>query len=157
MKKNLLFTVLLSLALLPGGAPRVLAEILPPEGEGQIGLHADILCETLTLREAPSASSRALRTLHYGDFVLVMEQSDGWAYCALGDAEDSGTGYLNADYLAIDPARYRAETSTPVYAWKDTQAKKVALLSRNTTLPILKEEGEWLVVSLRGAAGWIRK
>lgn len=31
------------------------------------------------------------------------------------------------------------------------------LLDPGTKLPILKEEGKWGVVSLRGAAGWIRK
>ena len=59
------------------------------------------------------------------------------------------------DFLAIDPAWYRTEEKTPVYAWNDTSAPRVALLDENTTLPILKTEGNWLVVSLRGAAGWI--
>ena len=36
-------------------------------------------------------------------------------------------------------------------------APKVALLSKGTMLPILKDEGEWLIVSLRGATGWIYK
>jgi hypothetical protein len=36
-------------------------------------------------------------------------------------------------------------------------APKVALLSKGTMLPILKDEGEWLIVSLRGASGWIHK
>ncbi len=49
------------------------------------------------------------------------------------------------------------EKKTPVYAWNDTAAPKVALLDADTSLPILKEVGEWYVVSLRGAAGWIHK
>ena len=36
-------------------------------------------------------------------------------------------------------------------------APKVALLDKDTLLPILKDDGEWLVVSLRGATGWIHK
>ena len=46
---------------------------------------------------------------------------------------------------------------TPVYAWNDTAALKVGLLDPGTTLPILKDTGDWLIVSLRGATGWIRK
>ena len=48
------------------------------------------------------------------------------------------------------------------YAWSGLSAPKVALLEKNTELfdintylPILKNEGEWLLVSLRGATGWI--
>ena len=85
-------------------------------------------------------------------------ETGGWEQCFLSDDVDACPGgWVNEDYLAIDPAWYRTEASTPVYAWNETTAPKVALLDRNTTLPILKEEGEWLIVSLRGAAGWIQK
>ena len=159
MKKYGWLGLLTALLLILGALGMAQAEILPPRGEGQIGLQAVVLCETLTLREGPSASSKALYTLSYGDLPIVMrlQQQDEWAYCTLGDSEDSLQGWLNTDYLAIDPARYRTEAATPVYAWRDTAAPKVALLDRNTTLPILKDEGEWVVVSLRGAAGWIHK
>lgn len=157
MKKAIRLTFLTVLILALGGAALVQAEILPPHGEGQIGLPAVVLCEELTLRENPSSSSKALRTLRYKDLPIVINQSGNWAYCALGDAEDSPVGWINADYLAIDPAWYRTNGSTPVYAWNSTEAPKVALLKKNATLPILKENGSWLLVSLRGAAGWIRK
>ena len=157
MKRYTCLTVLVAMVFALGCAAVAHAEILPPRGEGQIGFHAEILCEELTLREAPSASSNALKKLQYGDFILVMEQADGWAHCALGDSEDDLTGWVNADYLAIDPARYRTDKKTPVYAWGSTVAPKVALLDADTTLTILKDEGEWLIVSLRAATGWIRK
>ena len=57
----------------------------------------------------------------------------------------------------INPAWYVTEKSTAVYAWNDVNAPKVALLDKDTVLPILKDDGDWLVVSLRGASGWIRK
>ena len=157
MKKYGWLTILTALVLILGSVGIVRAEILSPHGMGQIGLQAVVLCEELTLREKASASSKALEKLQYGDLPIVIEQSDGWAYCVLGDAEDSPAGWLNADYLAIDPAWYRTGKKTPVYAWNDSAAPKVALLDANTTLPILKEDGDWLVVSLRGAVGWVRK
>lgn len=158
MKKVGWLTILTALVLTLGSIIVAQAQIIPPHGEGQIGLQAVVLCETLTVRQEPSASSKAVETLPYGSLPIVVKQpSDGWAYCALGDAEDSPTGWVNTDYIAIDPAWYRTDETTPVYAWNDTKAPKVALLDKDTTLPILKDEGDWLIVSLRGAAGWIRK
>jgi hypothetical protein len=97
-----------------------------------------------------------VQTLGYGDSLIVMETENGWAHCALGDAEESPKGWVDEDFIAIDPSWYKTEESTPVYAWNDTGAPKVALLDAGTTLPILRDDGDWIVVSLRGAAGWIR-
>ena len=157
MKKNTWTAILAILILTLACVNAAQAEILPPYGEGQIGFRGVILCETLSLREKPSASSKVVETLEYGDFILVAKQVDGWAWCVLGDAEDSPAGWVNADYIVVDPAWYRADATTPVYAWNDRLAPKVALLDENVTLPILKEEGDWLIVSLRGAVGWIHK
>ncbi len=164
MKKSGWVIILAVLFLMLGSIGAVQAEILPPSGEGQIGLQAVVLCNELTVRRERSASSAAVTTLHYRDLIIVAEQADGWAFCFLGDAEDSGSGWVRADYIAVDPAWYVTESATPVYAWNDTSAPKVALLEANTVfmdpdtfLPILKDEGEWIIVSLRGAAGWIHK
>lgn len=153
MKKTALIAALTAFVLLLTGAH---AEIIPPRGEGQIGLSSVVICESLTLRQEPNASAKAVKTLKYGSSIIVMKQSDGWAYCTLGDSEDSPKGWVNADYIAVDPAWYKTDAKTPVYAWNDTNAPKVALLDAGTSLPILKSEGEWLIVSLRGAIGWIK-
>ena len=84
-----------------------------------------------------------------------MSQEGEWAKVVLGDSEDSPSGWVDADYIAIDPSWYRTNGETPVYAWDDTSAPKVALLDDGTTLPILRDDGNWIVVSLRGATGWI--
>ncbi len=158
MKKNGWLTILAALILALGIIGTVHAEIIPPHGEGQIGFQAVVLCDELTLRRDASASAKAVTTLPYGYLIIVTQQKDGWARCVLSDSEDEDTsGWVRADYIAVDPAWYRTEAETPVYAWNDAAAPKVALLGRNTTLPILKQEGDWLVVSLRGAVGWIRK
>ena len=163
MRKYIRFTILALAVLVLGSLAAAHAGIIPPYGEGQFGLQAVVLCEELSLRENPGTSSKAVKTLHYGDRINVMEnenirkQSNGWAYCILGDSEDALTGWVNPDYIVIDPAWYRTDAATPVYAWNDTAAPKVALLQKGEFLPILKEDGDWLVVSLRGAVGWIRK
>ena len=131
------------------------AEIIPPKGPGQIGLSAVVLCDTLNVREERSTDSESVKTLHYGDKLMVTTQKDGWSECVLSDAVDAGPeGWVNSAYIAVDPAWFKAEETTTVYA---TDALKVGQVSKDTTMPILKDDGKWLVVSLRGASGWIQK
>ena len=127
--------------------------ITPPRGYGQIGLGAVVLCSSLTFYADPGRNP--LQTLSYGDRPIVMSREDGWANVVLGDSEDSPSGWVNEAFLAVDPAWYQTEGSTFVYAWNDTSAPMVALLDEGTTLPVLRDDGDWIVVSLRGAAGWI--
>ena len=147
--------VLLVLAL---GSTAAFAQVIPPYGEGQIGLQAVVLCESLTVRAEPAAGAAAVSTLACGDRIIVSRQENGWAECFVSDAEDAGpAGWVRSEYLAVDPAWYAADSETPVYAWNSTEAPRVALLDKGTTLPVLKEDGEWIVVGLRGASGWILK
>ena len=157
MKKHVWLMILTVMIMIIGSMMTVQAEIIPPYGQGQIGLSAVVLCEDLTLRQAPGTNAGILDTLHDGARIIVYEQKDGWAHIFTGDSEDSAEGWVKADYLAIDPAWFKADSATPVYAWNDTSALKVGLLDKDTVLPILKDDGEWLVVALRGASGWIHK
>ena len=157
MKKHVWLMILTVMIMIIGSMMTVQAEIIPPYGQGQIGLSAVVLCENLTLRQAPGTNAGVLDTLHDGARIIVSEQKDGWAHIFTGDSEDSAEGWVKAEYLAIDPAWYRADSATPVYAWNDTSALKVGLLDKDTVLPILKDDGEWIVVGLRGASGWIHK
>ena len=166
MKMNRWIAAAAALILALGCIGTVFAEIIPPQEPGQqIGYPAVVLCEELTLREEPSSSAKAAATLVYGDMPIVVgadredgpEVKNGFVYCTLGDGEDSPVGWINADYLAINPAWYVTEKETAVYAWNDTAALKVALLDKDVRLPILKEEEDWYIVSLRGAVGFILK
>jgi len=131
------------------------ASITPPRGPGQIGLSSVVLCDSLSLHSEPGFESAVVQTVRYGDLIIAVESQNGWERVVLGDAEDSPSGWVNADFIMIDPAWYHTETDTPVYAWDDTSAPKVALLDAGTDLPILRDDGNWLIVSLRGATGWI--
>ena len=158
MKKHVWITILIVMTLIIGSIWTVQAEIIPPYGEGQIGLSAVVLCENLTVRQAPVADTGIITSLQGGARIIVMKQTDGWAEISTSDSEDDAIiGWVKSDYLAIDPAWYRTDATTTVYAWNDTAAPKIALLDENITLPILKEEGDWLIVSLRGAVGWVQK
>ena len=166
MKKYSLLSIAAAMLLALVCSIAALAEIVPPDGPGQqIGYQAAVLCETLTLRERPDSSSKAVATLHYGDLPIVVgadlpagpQEENGFVYCVLGDSEDSPSGWINAGFLAVNPAWYVTEQKTTVYAWNGADAPKVALLDEGARLPILKEEGDWFLVSLRGAVGWISR
>ena len=166
MKKNGWLALVTTLTLAFGCTGAVHAEIIPPYEPGQqIGYPAAVLCKELTLREEPDASSKAIQTLYDGDRPIVVgadtqagpREENGFVYCALGDSVDSPCGWINEEFIVINPAWYVTETQTPVFAWNDTAAPKVALLDGGTTLPIVKEEGDWYLVGLRGAVGWIYK
>ena len=154
MKKRLSLIPIVLLMMVLGGMV-CFASIIPPAGPGQIGYSSVVLCDSLSLRQEASFNSPSVQTLHYGDRPIVMEETNGWAHCVLGDSEDSPSGWIDTDFLAVDPSWYRTDDDTPVYAWNSTDAPKVALLDAGTTLPILRDDGNWIIVSLRGAAGWI--
>ena len=166
MKRFLCLMILTALLLSLGCIGGTYAQIIPPYGPGQqIGYPAVVLCEKLTLREKPNSSSKELHTLSYGDLPIVVcadlpdgvQKENGFVYCTLGDSEDSLCGWINSDYIFINPSWYVTEKNTAVYAWNSPSAPKVALLGKNARLPILKDEGQWFLVSLRGAVGWIQK
>lgn len=165
MKKHGWLMVLTALVVVLGGIGVAHAEIIPPLGPNQqIGYPAVVLCEKLTLRKEPSASAKAIQTLNYGDEPIVInadlpegpQEENGFVYCTVDDSEESPCGWIDASYIYINPAWYVAEQGTAVYAWSDTAAPRVALLEGGARLPILKEEGDWALVSLRGAVGWIQ-
>ena len=155
MKKYVCIAVMALLMLVMGSTEFVQAAIIPPSGEGQIGIGAVVACEELTMYETADDSSKVVLMLGFGDHIIVVRQADGWAECVRSDSEDAPRGWVYADSLMIDPAFYLTETRTPVYAWNDTAAPKAAMLDEYTLLPVLKIDGEWVVVTLRGATGWI--
>ena len=159
MKKTVRIVALALLVLVLVSAGVIQAEIIPPYGpDQQIGPIAVVLCESLSVRKTPSFSAKTVQTLEFGTQFSVLAEKNGWAQVCLSDDVDaSPEGWVNMEYIAVDPAWYKTEQKTAVYAWNDTKAPKVALLDKRQILPILKQEGDWLLVSLRGAVGWIKK
>lgn len=165
MKRILLLMMALLLCL--GTAQ---ASILPPTGVDEgfaawTGIEctpAVILCESLTIHdERGDQGGQPVGTVSGGtNTVPVIESWDGWAKIYYADG--SKTGWIRNEYLLFDPAWYVCDESAQVYAYPDGMAPCVALLDKGTKLPIITEyEGDavngWACVSLRGAAGWIRK
>ena len=154
MKKKTTFSVMM-LAATVLGCGVCSAAVIPAEGPGQIGYSSVVLCDGLTLHDAPTADSAVTEILKSNDRIIVMDVENNWAQVVLGDSEDSLSGWVDISYLAVDPAWYLTEEDTPIYAWDDTSAPKVAVVEDETYLPILKDNGDWLIVSVKGASGWV--
>lgn len=147
------------------------ASILPAAGVDEdfrawTGLEctpAVVLCESLSvLDNRGDQGGRKVETLYYsGATVPVIESWDG--YARIYYADGSKTGWVRNEYLMMDPAWYVCDDDMQVYAYPDVMSPRIALLDKGTKLPILThyDDGEtitgWVCVSLRGAAGWIRK
>ena len=157
MKKVTFLTLLLALVLALGSLCTVQADLIPPQGMGQIGIGAIVLMNGMPVYEKPDDASKVMETLETGSHIILLSQDDGWAECTLSDAVDAGpAGWVKTEYLLVDNAWYLTEaTVTPVYAWNDTEAPIIDLLDEYTLVPVLKEDGDWLVISLRGATAWI--
>jgi hypothetical protein len=124
---------------------------------------AVVLCESLSiLNNRGDQGGKRVETLYYsGNTIPVIESWDGYAKIYYSDGNE--TGWVRSDYLLMDPAWYLCDEDVQVYAYPDTMAPRVALLDKGTKLPIItqwddeKSVNGWVCVSLRGAAGWIRK
>lgn len=147
------------------------ASILPPSGVDEgfaawTGIEctpAVILCENLSIYDARGdQGGKKVGSLNYtGQTIPVIESWDGYARIYYSDGNK--TGWVHNEYLLMDPAWYVCDEGMPVYAYPDTMAPRVGYLATGTKLPIITEydDGDslngWACVSLRGAAGWIRK
>lgn len=125
---------------------------------------AVILCESLSVLDARGdQGGEVVETLRYSamNTIPVIESWDGYALIYYSDGNK--TGWVRSDYLLMDPAWYLCDIDRQVYAYPDVMAPRVAYLEAGAMLPIITEydDGEsvsgWVCVSLRGAAGWIRK
>ena len=118
---------------------------------------AVILCQSLSvLSQRGDQGDKKVETLLYtGQDIPVIESWDGWAKIYYSDGNK--TGWVRNDYLLMDPAWYLCDEDVQVYAYPDTMSPRVALLDEGTKLPIITEYEGWVCVSLRGAAGWLRK
>ena len=125
---------------------------------------AVILCQSISIYdERGDQGGKKVSSRYYskdGDPMPVIESWDGWAKIYYADG--TKTGWVRSDYLLMDPAWYRCDDATQVYAYPDAMSPRVALLGTGDELPIITEYDDdtingWVCVSLRGAAGWIRK
>ncbi len=122
---------------------------------------AVVLCQSLSILDARGdQGGKKVTSLRYsGGTIPVIQSWDGYAEIYYSDGNK--TGWVRNEYLLMDPAWYLCDDDVQVYAYPDSMAPRVALIDKDTVLPIITEveaeNQEWVCVSLWGAAGWIRK
>ena len=116
-----------------------------------------VLCQTLSVRQEPDSSASIILTLQYSDICQIIEESDLWYRVVYTVNSQNVTGWVKKDYVLTDFRYFSADQETPVYAYPDTSAKRIALLEEGESYPIITEWGDYFVISLRGASGFIAK
>ncbi|MBR6570179.1 MAG: hypothetical protein IKK75_06955 [Clostridia bacterium] len=158
MKK--LICMVLVLLTIAGSA---CATIIEPRGvdmefrmfSGIEARRAVVLCKSLSVHANPTASSRKVRSLTAGNTFLTWATENEWRNCYYSDGAEAA--WVRDYYVIVDPAYYRTDDLTPVYAYGDVRAPRIGLLDDGEELPIIMETADWCVISLRGAAGWVYK
>jgi len=124
------------------------------EKTGIYAYDAYVLCDSLTLRAKPDLNSKSLRSLSHGQKLLVSMREGEWYHVYVSEHVE---GWVKSEYVLVNPPLYVTEAETPAYAYGSQYAPRVALISKNETLPIIHSTEGYYVVSLRGASAWIEK
>ena len=139
------------------GNPGVLADAGALAGSEADAVPGFVLCQSLTMRESASASAKAVHTLVYGDTVDILAQDGVFTQVAAGDGAQRVRGWVRGEYLLVDTAMYVSAGETAVYAYPGEDAPRVGLLSGGETHPVIARLSGYIVISLRGASGFVRE
>ncbi|MCL1965352.1 MAG: SH3 domain-containing protein [Firmicutes bacterium] len=120
-----------------------------------------VLCETLTVRDAPSVSAKKVATLSTGEYMTIYDARDGWYQVHFGQ----GMGWVLSDYVLETPMGSEIripKAGLTAYAAPSLRGKKVGMLDYregmdNQWLPCIGEIDDFWIVSLRGACAFIYK
>jgi len=115
-----------------------------------------VLCETLTLRQTPSTSSKKLSTLQTQQQVLILEEQDEWYFVQFMEPNSRTKGYVLKDFITQDFSS-RIVMDEPIYAYAapSSGSKKVALIDVGTQVYIIDTYEDFWIISLRGASAFV--
>ena len=140
------------------------ADAIPPEvWSGAVARRrAVVLCEGLSLRDAPSGSAKRQVLMPNGSHAYILEEGNGWLrvhYLARDKKNNaqSYTGWIQQEYTVESPAYIHLQRQTRVYAFGSSRAPVVALTpSSGQRFAVIGQVGNYYVVSIRSASGFIR-
>lgn len=111
-----------------------------------------VLCQSLTLWERPDVTSTAMASLPYES---VLTCTGNWYPGWLEVIADGQTGWVREEFLLLDPTYITFAVETPVLAWPSSDAPWIGLLDAGSAVPVLGEWDEYMIISLRGASGFV--
>ena len=113
-----------------------------------------VLCESLTMHENADGNSKRLMSIPYGEqFAILGDPNDEWLSIVYNKTE----GCIRSSYIIVDPEFYVTNGETAVYAMPTETSPRVALLPDQTEYIVIGEYENYIVISLRGAAGFVQK
>ena len=116
-----------------------------------------VLCEALSLRENPDATSKIIQTMTYGTYCTVIEENGSWYNVTYRDENLRYSGWVRKEYVLVNSDYFVPDGETPVYAMPSGSSKRVGLINSEARYPIIGEMNGFLVISLRGASGFVAK
>ncbi len=134
----------------------------------QTSLQARVTVNALNVRSGPATSFSRLTIISAETVVPVIKQQGDWLQVRLNNGQ---IGWIASQYVQISQAPPPvAPASNPetvavvnvsalnVRSGPGTTYERIGVISQNTTMTILKEQGEWLQIRLNnGETGWIFK
>lgn len=131
----------------------------PAQGEWQGYDTGAVLCQTLSFREMPDSASARLDVLEAGERFVILAEKEGFYLACRRDesGEKYETGWVNADYVAKNMGTLMTRAMVHARAYGDESAPLVGEIERGTRLNLIARVGEYYVVSLRGASGFIHE
>ena len=95
----------------------------------------------------------AIASLPYGTTLTCTgEKHPGWLEVTAAEQ----TGWVREEFLLLNPSYLTFAEETPVLAWPSAEASWIGLLSAGTSAPVLGEVDGYIVISLRGASGFVK-
>ena len=117
-----------------------------------------VISQSVTLRQSPSTTAKQLaRPTNGAVFDILGTQGDWYHVRYYGSGNDPVEGYVRTYFVVEDPAFVTTTRQTYVYAVPSRQSKMVGELVPGTQLVVIGEYGDFWVVNLRSASGFIHK
>lgn len=112
-----------------------------------------VLCESLSVRTQPNSANDAFAQLSYATTFSILAVDGIWYKVNC----DGTVGWVNGQYVLINPQYYYTQNETAAYAYPNANAQRVGLIDANKQLAIIADIDGYYVVSMRGASAFIKK
>ncbi len=117
---------------------------------------ATVLAQNVTLRDAASYNGKSLTSIPNGAVVDVVQENGAWLLVRYAGAKGSYEGWILREYVVLNAMTIILRSSnTAVYAAPSQASPKVGSLPCYTALPVIGMWGDFYIVSLRSASGFI--
>lgn len=118
-----------------------------------------VIAQSISLRESPSTRAKRIASLPNGAMFDLLDEQNGWYRVSYWDGKSQTPleGWVLVDFVVRDPSFITTTKATYVYATPSRSSKKVGELVSGSQVVVIAEFGDFWVVNLRSATGFIYK